>query len=134
MTFLNSAKSRSILTATLGFLIPLSVTLPSLASTVTSVDFSSFNEEGNVSSSLNEATLSTENATDRTPFADFLNVNESDLNDPNDPLQALRTNVGALLIGVFLYGFWWETAWVKPSKRKKQNKRKGSTEADPSQQ
>lgn len=49
-------------------------------------------------------------------------------------LQALRTNVGALLIGVFLYGFWWKTAWVKSSKRKKQKKRKGSTEADPSQQ
>lgn len=85
MTFLNSSKCHHILTATLGFLIPLGVTLPSLASTVTTVDFSGFNKQGNVNSSFDDATLSTDSNSDADTLANFLGVETDKLDDPNDP-------------------------------------------------
>ncbi|WP_186708795.1 hypothetical protein [Euhalothece natronophila] len=36
----------------------------------------------------------------------------------------VRTNVGALLIGVFLIRVWWETRWLKSIKRANSNSRK----------
>ncbi|MFP4254790.1 MAG: hypothetical protein ACLFRN_10005, partial [Halothece sp.] len=68
-----------------GFLMPLGVTLPSVAGTITTVDFSSFDEEGNVSSSVSQADLFTDNSSDADPLANFLGVDAEDLEgDPQD--------------------------------------------------